>query len=49
MVPTKWPLGRVVQTFRGEDGLVRVANVKTQKDNFKRPIHKLALLLPSEN
>lgn len=29
MVPTKWPLGRVTQTFSGQDGLVRVANVKT--------------------
>ena len=49
MVPTKWPLGRVVQTFSGKDGLVRVANVKIQRGVFKRPIHKLALFLPAEN
>ena len=35
MVPTKWPLGRVTQTFSGQDGLVRVANVKTPKGIFK--------------
>ena len=49
MVPTKWPLGRVVQTFSGKDDLVRVADVKIQRGAFKRPIHKVALLLPSEN
>lgn len=49
MVPTKWPIGRIVQTFTGKDGLVRVANVQTQRGVFKRPIHKLALLLPSED
>ena len=49
MIPTQWPLGRVVQTFSGKDGLVRVASVKTQKGVYKRPVHKLALLLSSEN
>ena len=49
MIPTQWPLGRVVQTFSGKDGLVRVANVKTQRGVYKRPVHKLALLLSSEN
>jgi hypothetical protein len=49
MVPAKWPIGRVIQTFTGKDGLVRVANVKTQRGVYKRPIHKLALLLPSES
>ena len=48
MIPTKWPLGRVTETFSGSDGLVRVVSVKTQNGIFKRPIHKLALLLESE-
>lgn len=33
MVPTKWPFSRVVQTFSGKEGLVRVANVKTLRSN----------------
>ena len=48
MIPTKWPLGRVIETFSGSDGLVRVVSVKTQNGIFKRPIHKLVLLLESE-
>ena len=30
VVPTKWPLGKVVDVFTGSDGLVRVANVKSR-------------------
>ena len=48
MIPTKWPLGRVVETYSGSDGLVRVARVKTQNGLFKRPVNKLAVLLESE-
>jgi len=48
MVPTAWPLGRVTEVFSGKDGLVRVVNVKTKCGIFKRPVHKLALLLPDE-
>ena len=48
MIPTKWPLGRVIETYSGSDGLVRVVRVKTQNGTFKRPVHKLAVLLESE-
>ena len=48
MIPTTWPLGRVIEVFYGKDGHVRVANVKTEKGIYKRPVHKLALLLPNE-
>ena len=48
MIPTKWPLGRVIETFSGSDGLMRVVSVKTQNGIFKHPIHKLAVLLESE-
>ena len=41
MVPTKWPLGRVIETFTGSNGFVRVAKVKTQGGKFRRPVHKL--------
>ena len=49
MVPAQWPLGRIVETFASEDGLVRVARVKTQHGVFKRPTHKLALLLSCDS
>ncbi|XP_055920727.1 uncharacterized protein LOC129952226 [Eupeodes corollae] len=45
-IPTlKWPLGRIVDIFKGQDDIVRVVNVKTQSGILKRPIHRLAPLL----
>ena len=49
MIPTTWPLGRVIEVFTGKDGIMRVVNVKTKNGIFKRPVHKLAVLLPKEN
>ena len=46
-VPTQWPLGRILQTFPGSDGLVRVVQVRTSEGSFRRPVHKL-ILLPKE-
>lgn len=40
----KWPLGRIIQVYPGDDGAARVADVKTASGIFKRPIHRLALL-----
>ena len=39
-----WPLGRVVKTFPGKDGLVRSVEVKTATNVLVRPIDKLCLL-----
>ncbi|GFT68117.1 DUF1759 domain-containing protein [Trichonephila clavipes] len=36
-----WPMARVLQVQPGNDGLVRVATVKTQDSVLKRPVHKL--------
>eukprot|EP00731_Ephydatia_muelleri_P001304 Em0001g1304a len=47
MVPTLWPLARVVRVYPGKDGLVRVVDVKTSKGIYKRPVTKLVVLLPS--
>ena len=30
MIPTQWSIGRVIETFKGNDDLMRVFNVKTQ-------------------
>ena len=48
LTPTTWILGRIVEVFPGKDGLIRVVNVKTRTGIYKRPVHKLSLLLSSE-
>lgn len=47
--PTRWALGRILETHPGNDGLVRVATIKCQNTTIKRPIAKLALLPLSHN
>lgn len=42
--PLRWPLGRVVATHPGCDGVVRVATVRTASSLFKRPVVKLCPL-----
>ena len=39
-----WPLAKILQTYPGKDGLVRVAQIQTESSTFKRPVTKLALL-----
>ena len=36
-----WPLGVIVKTFPGKDGIIRAVSVKTSKGIFTRPIQKL--------
>ncbi|XP_055910779.1 uncharacterized protein LOC129945147 [Eupeodes corollae] len=43
--PCRWLMGRIVKTYPGRDGLVRVASVITAKGEFKRPVCKLCPLL----
>ena len=47
LVPTKWPLGRVIETHPGKDALVRVVTVKTAQGCYKRPVSKVTVLLPN--
>ena len=49
LIPTKWPLGCIVDTYPGKDGIVRVVDIKTGHGVYKRPITKIAMLLPIEN
>ena len=44
LLPTKWPLGRIVNTKRGADELVREATVHTASGTYVRTITKLVLL-----
>lgn len=46
LVPMRWPVARVVKTHTGQDGLVRVAEIKTNSGTYTRPANKLVLLLP---
>ena len=39
-----WPLGRVIETFPGKDGITRVVKVKTPNMELMRPVAKLCLL-----
>ena len=45
---TRWPMARVTSTYPGQDGKVRVVQVRTATSSFKRPISKLVLLIPPE-
>ncbi|XP_054272649.1 uncharacterized protein LOC128992929 [Macrosteles quadrilineatus] len=41
----QWPLGRIIKTHPGSDGIVRVMTVKTSDSEFQRPAVKLVPLL----
>ena len=45
MIPTKWPIARVIAVHPGQDGLVRVVTLKTAIGVYRRPVVKVALLL----
>jgi hypothetical protein len=36
-----WPLGRIVNLYPGKDGQVRVADIKTIRGTYRRPVSKL--------
>lgn len=42
--PLKWPLGRVVETVAGDDGLVRVVIIRTADGTYKRAVAKVCKL-----
>lgn len=42
--PGKWPMGKIIETHPGKDGLVRVVSIKTRNSIMKRPVLKLVLL-----
>ena len=48
LVPTQWPLARIVDTYPGKDGFVRAVTLKTSQGVYKRPTHKIVVLLPQE-
>ena len=48
VIPATWPLARVVEVHPGSDGLVRVVTIRTSAGVYKRPVTKLAVLLPRD-
>ena len=48
LVTSRWPIARIIETNIGSDGLVRVVTLKTKDGIYKRPVVKLALLVPCE-
>ena len=46
LAPTKWELVRVIEVYPSKDGLVRVVTIRTSNGTYKRPVTKIALLLP---
>ena len=40
----EWPLGRVIEAYPGDDGLVRVVKVKVKNKEYLRPVHRLCPL-----
>lgn len=42
--PLKWRYGRITQVIRGQDGNIRVVDVKTSDGEFRRAISKICVL-----
>ena len=36
----EWPLGRVIETYRGGDGLIRVVKIRVGDNEYIRPVHR---------
>lgn len=47
--PSKWELARVIKLYPGDDGISRVADVKTAKGTLRRPITQMCRLPDSVN
>lgn len=49
LLPTKWAMARVIKVHPGQDGVVRVVTVKTPNGTYKRPVTKVAVLVPTND
>ena len=45
----QWPLGFITEVFPDKQGLERYVKVKTKIGIFKKPIHKLSLIVKTKN
>ena len=44
----QWSLGRICEIYTGNDGKIKVFEIKTMSNKHKRPIYKIYLLLTNE-
>ena len=44
-----WPMGRITKVHQGQDGFVRTVTVQTTTGEYRRPVVKIALLLPIDH
>ena len=44
-----WPMGRIVDVFPGNDGLVRTVDVRAKNSVYRRPVAKICLLEAADN
>ena len=44
----EWKMGRIINTYPDDKGIVRAVDVRTQGSILKRPITKIVTLLPVE-
>lgn len=42
--PLQWPLGRVIDTHPGSDGIIRVVSIQGSRSIIKRPTNKICIL-----
>ena len=42
-------LGRITETFEGSEGVIQSAKIRTKDGYFKRPVVKLAPVLPTDD
>ncbi|XP_055633307.1 uncharacterized protein LOC129773688 [Toxorhynchites rutilus septentrionalis] len=47
--PMKWRYGRIVEVFPGNDGCIRVVNIRTKDGIFKRAIKRICVLPIQDN
>lgn len=44
LLPTKWPLARIIEIHPGDDNNTRAVTLKTPHTILKRPIDKISVL-----
>ncbi|XP_071582288.1 uncharacterized protein, partial [Temnothorax nylanderi] len=47
--PSRWPLARIIRLHPGDDGIIRVATIRTATSELVRPLCKLVLLPGAED
>ncbi|XP_058449018.1 uncharacterized protein LOC131428978 [Malaya genurostris] len=47
--PMTWQLGRIIEVYPGNDGIIRVVKVRTSRGNYVRPTTKIAILPIEDN